>query len=163
MVPYANEIHGLDDLFVHGLRDIFYTENVISRVLPRMARRAADGDLKQAFETHILETSHQIDRLTQVFELCGAQVRTVDCPAFDGIVRETDDITADIVDKDVLDEALIAAARAMEHYQISRYGSLAAWAARLGRTDGAILLRRSLEEEEMANDRLTMLVERKTT
>lgn len=157
---YAHGIQTLDDLFVHGLRDIFYTENAVAKALPRMIGKATSWDLKQGFETHLLETTHQIKRLEEVFALHGTEPRIVDCPAIDAIIGEMEGITSDIADKDVVDAALTAAAQAVEHYQITRYGTLATWAARLGQPDCAALLRRNLEEEEMADGRLSLLAQR---
>ncbi|MFV3131330.1 ferritin-like domain-containing protein [Niveispirillum sp. KHB5.9] len=157
---YAHNIQTLGDLFVHGVRDIFYAENAIAKALPRMMAKATDWDLKHVLETHLLETTRQIRRLEELCTVHGAQIRIVKCPAIDGIIKESNDITANIVDKEVLDAALIAAARAMEHYQITRYGALTTWALRLGRPDCAAPLKENLEEEEMADDKLAMLAQR---
>ncbi|MBP7334875.1 ferritin-like domain-containing protein [Niveispirillum sp.] len=157
---FTRDIQTLDDLFVHTLRDIYYAENQIMKVLPKMISKATDPDLKQGFETHLLETNGQIERLEQVFKLHGVEVKGVDCPAIDGIIKESNEIAGEIADKDVLDAALAASAQAVEHYEITRYGTLVAWAKRLGRADCAALLHQNLEEEMATDRKLTMLAER---
>lgn len=157
---FTRDIQTLDDLFVHTLRDIYYAENQIMKALPKMISKATDPDLKQGFETHLLETKGQIQRLEQVFKLHGVDVKGVDCPAIDGIIKESNEIAGEISDKDVLDAALAASAQAVEHYEITRYGTLVAWAKRLGRADCAALLHQNLEEEMATDTKLTMLAER---
>lgn len=157
---FTRDIQTLDDLFVHTLRDIYYAENQIMKALPKMISKATDPDLKQGFETHLLETKGQIQRLEQVFKLHGVDVKGVDCPAIDGIIKESNEIAGEISDKDVLDAALAASAQAVEHYEITRYGTLVAWAKRLGRADCAALLHQNLEEEVATDTKLTMLAER---
>lgn len=159
MKMYTHRVENLDGLFVHGLRDIFYTEQRIAKTLPRMISKATNWDLKQALETHLLETSRQIRRLEEVFTLHGADIRGVECPAIDGIIRETDDIIADIGETDVMDAALAAAARTMEHYEIARYGMLTIWAQQLGHIGCAALLQQNLEEEEMTDQKLMLLAQ----
>lgn len=157
---FTRDIQTLDDLFVHTLRDIYYAENQITKALPKMISKATDPDLKQGFEAHLLETRGQIQRLEQVFKLHGVEVKGIDCPAIDGIIEESNDIAGEIDDKHVLDAALAAAAQAVEHYEITRYGTLVAWAKRLGRADCAALLQQNLEEEEATDRKLTALAER---
>lgn len=157
---FTRDIQSLDDLFVHTLRDIYYAENQIMKALPKMMSKASDPALKQGFETHLLETRGQIQRLEEVFRLHGVEVKGVDCPAIDGIIKESNEIAGEIADKDVLDAALAASAQAVEHYEITRYGTLVAWAKRLGRADCAALLHQNLEEEMATDRKLTMLAER---
>lgn len=157
---FTRDIQTLDDLFVHTLRDIYYAENQIMKALPKMMSKANDPDLKQGFETHLLETKGQIQRLEQVFKLHGVDIKGVDCPAIDGIIKESNEIAGEIADKDVLDAALTASAQAVEHYEITRYGTLVAWAKRLGRADCAALLHQNLEEEMATDRKLTVLAER---
>lgn len=158
---FSKDIQTMDDLFVHTLRDIYYAENQIVKALPDMIEKATDGSLKQAFQSHLGETRNQIKRLEQVFELHGVEARGVDCPAIDGIIEEANDIAGEVEDRDVLDAALIAAAQAVEHYEMTRYGTLVAWARQLGRNDCAGLLQQNLDEEKGADAKLSKLAESK--
>jgi ferritin-like metal-binding protein YciE len=156
---FSKDISTMDDLFVHTLQDIYYAENQIVKALPKMIEKATDMQLRQGFETHLAETKNQITRLEQVFEMHGVKAKQVRCPAIDGIIEETDEITGDIDDKQVLDAALIAAAQAVEHYEITRYGTLVAWAKQLGRSDCAAVLQQNLDEEGATDKKLTQLAE----
>lgn len=156
---FSSEIQTMDDLFVHGLQDIYYAEKQILQTLPEMIEKASDSQLKQGFEMHLRETQRQVQRLEQVFEMHGAQPKGVDCPAIDGIIEEAEEIASDVDDKDVLDAALLAAAQAVEHYEITRYGTLVAWAKELGRQDCASLLEQTLDEEKATDKKLTALAE----
>ncbi|MDB5710584.1 MAG: hypothetical protein JWL96_2654 [Sphingomonas bacterium] len=158
---FSKDIATLDDLFVHTLQDIYYAENQITKALPKMIEKATDPGLKQGFETHLRETEGQIRRLEQVFQMHGQEPKGVTCPAIDGIIEEADDIAADVADKAVLDAALIAAAQAVEHYEITRYGTLIAWAKQLGRNDCAAVLAETLAEEKATDDKLTQMAESK--
>ncbi|HEX6617389.1 MAG TPA: ferritin-like domain-containing protein [Gemmatimonadales bacterium] len=152
-------IKTLDDLFVHTLKDVYYAEQQITKALPKMSKKVTDPQLKQAFETHLQETRNQITRLEQVFKQHGEEVKAVDCPAIDGIIDEANAIMGDASDNEVLDAAALAAAQAVEHYEIARYGTLAAWARQLGRRDSATLLEQTLEEEKAADQKLTAIAE----
>jgi ferritin-like metal-binding protein YciE len=156
---FSKDIKTFDDLFVHTLRDLYYAENQIVSALPTMIEKATDRRLKQGFETHLNETKNQVERLERVFELHGVEVRGVNCPAIDGIIEEAEDVAGEVEDKNVLDAALIAAAQAVEHYEITRYGSLIAWAEQLGRHDCAALLKQNLQEERATDEKLTALAE----
>ena len=157
---FSKDIKTLDDLFVHQLRDIYYAEKQIVQALPDMIEKAQDPGLKQGFETHLGETKNHVKRLEQVFKMHGVEAKGVECPAIDGIIEEADEIVAEVGDKKVLDAALIAAAQAVEHYEITRYGTLIAWAKQLGRPDCASVLQENLEEEKAADSKLTSLAER---
>jgi ferritin-like metal-binding protein YciE len=157
---FSKEVRTLDDLFVHQLRDIYYAENQIVQSLPEMIEKATDSNLKRGFETHLGETKNHVHRLEQVFKMHGVEAKGIDCPAIDGIIEEADDIIADVEDKKVLDAALIAAAQAVEHYEITRYGTLIGWAKQLGRPDCASILQQNLEEEKATDAKLTSLAER---
>jgi ferritin-like metal-binding protein YciE len=152
---FSKDIATLDDLFVHTLRDVYYAENQILKALPKMIRKATDPRLRQALTEHLEQTRTHVERLEQVFEMHGAEPKAIDCPAMDGIIEEADEIVGDIADKQVLDAAIIAAAQAVEHYEITRYGTLAAWAKQLGREDCAAVLVETLEEEKEADEILT--------
>lgn len=157
---FSKDIKTLDDLFVHQLRDIYYAEKQIVKALPDMIEKAKDPGLKQGFEAHLGETKNHVKRLEQVFKMHGVEAKGVECPAIDGIIEEADEIAGEVDDKKVLDAALIAAAQAVEHYEITRYGTLIAWAKQLGRPDCASVLQENLEEEKAADSKLTSLAER---
>src|SRR5215813_1015090 len=148
---FSKDIKNMDDLFVHTLRDIYYAENQIVKSLPDMIEKASDPQLKQGFQSHLRETENHVKRLEQVFRLHGVDAKGVDCPAIDGILEEAEEVAGEVDDKAVLDAALIAAAQAVEHYEITRYGCLVAWANQLGRSDCATLLKQTLEEEKAAD------------
>jgi ferritin-like metal-binding protein YciE len=158
---FTRDIKTMNDLFLHQLQDIYYAENQLVKALPKMAEKASDSQLKQGFLTHLNETKTHVQRLEQVFQMHGAQVKSVDCPAIDGIIEEANEIAGEIADKSVMDAALINAAQAAEHYEIARYGSLIAWAKQLGRNDCASVLQKTLDEEKATDKKLTTLAERK--
>jgi ferritin-like metal-binding protein YciE len=149
----------MDDLFVHTLRDIYYAEKQIEKALPEMIEKATEPSLKQAFQSHLGETRNHVKRVEQVFKMHGIDVKGVDCPAIDGIIEEADDVAGEVADKRVLDAALIAAAQAVEHYEMTRYGTLVAWAKQLGRSDCASVLQQNLDEEKAADQKLNTLAE----
>jgi ferritin-like metal-binding protein YciE len=126
-----------------------------------MIKKATNPQLKQGFESHLAETQNQIKRLDQVFEMHGRKPRGANCPAIDGILEEANDVAGDIADKNVLDAALIASAQAVEHYEITRYGTLIAWAKQLGRQDCASVLEQTLNEEKATDRKLTAMAESK--
>ena len=156
---FTKDIQSMDDLFVHTLRDIYYAENQIAKSLPDMIDKATDTKLRQGFEKHLAETKGQIQRLEKVFKMHGVEAGGVDCPAIDGILEEAEEVSGEVEDKAVLDAALIASAQAVEHYEITRYGSLVAWAKRLGRPDCASVLQENLDEEKATDQKLTELAE----
>jgi ferritin-like metal-binding protein YciE len=156
---FSKDIKTMNDLFVHTLRDIYYAENQIVKSLPEMIEKASDPQLKQAFQSHLDETKTQVKRVEQVFRMHGAEVGGVDCPAIDGIIEEADDVVGEVADKQVLNAALAAAAQAVEHYEIARYGTLIAWAKQLGRNDCATVLQKNLDEEKAADKKLTAIAE----
>lgn len=158
---FTRDIKSMNDLFVHQLQDIYYAEKQLEKALPKMAAKATDPQLKQGFLSHLDETRGQVARLEQVFKMHGAEVKAVNCPAIDGIIEEADEVAGEVADKDVLDAALINAAQAAEHYEITRYGSLIAWAKQLGRNDCASVLQKTLEEEKAADKKLTAIAESK--
>lgn len=158
---FTKDIETLHDLFLHQLQDIYYAENQITKALPKMIEKATSPELKQGFETHLRETDGQIARLEQAFEALGEKAKAVTCPAIDGIIKEANEVAGEVADKAVLDAALIAAAQAVEHYEITRYGTLIAWARQLGHTRVAGLLEETLAEEKATDDKLTTLAESK--
>lgn len=158
---FTKDIETLDDLFMHTLKDIYYAEHQITKALPKMTEKATDIALKKGFEKHLQETQGQIVRLERVFAMRGEEPKQVDCPAIDGIIKEANQIAGDVADKSVLDAALIAAAQAVEHYEITRYGTLIAWAKQLGRADCASILAETLAEEKATDEALTRMAETK--
>lgn len=156
---FTSDIKNFDDLFLHTLQDIYYAENEITKALPSMIEKASDPQLRQGFETHLRETQTHIQRLEQVFQLLGRTPKGVNCPAIDGIIEEAEEVSSEVADKKVLDAALIASAQAVEHYEITRYGTLVAWAQQLGRDNVAKLLQQTLSEEEATDKKLTSLAE----
>ncbi|MGH7580695.1 MAG: ferritin-like domain-containing protein [Gemmatimonadales bacterium] len=155
----SKPIKNLDDLFVHTLQDVYYAEQKITQALPRMIAKVSDPQLEQALRSHLEETKGQIKRLEQVFEMHKAEAKAVTCPAIDGILEEAEEIMGDSKDSEVLDAAALAAAQAVEHYEIARYGTLIAWARQLGRPDCAGVLEPTLNEEKAADRKLTGIAE----
>ena len=149
----------LHDLFVHTLGDIYYAENQILKALPKMAQQASSEELKEAFQQHLEETRGQVQRLEQVFKMVKAPAKGERCDAIEGIIKEADGLAAEIDDADVRDAGMLAAAQAVEHYEISRYGTLIAWAQQLDLDDAADLLEETLEEEKNADRLLTEIAE----
>jgi ferritin-like metal-binding protein YciE len=158
---FTKDIENLDDLFVHTLQDIYYAENQITKALPKMIDKASNPQLKQGFEKHLDETRNQIKRLEKVFQMHGHEPKAVNCPAIDGIISEANEVAGDVADKEVLDAALLASAQAVEHYEITRYGTLIAWAKQLGRKDCAAVLEENLKEEKATDQKLTAMAESK--
>ena len=158
---FTTDIATFDDLFLHQLQDVYYAENQITKALPKMVEKATDGGLKAGFQTHLQETEGQLRRLEQVFDLLGEKPKAVTCPAIDGIIKEANEVAGDIADTAVLDAALIASAQAVEHYEITRYGTLVTWAEQLGRSDIAAILQETLDEEYATDDKLTVMAKSK--
>lgn len=149
----------LHNLFVHTLKDVYYAENAITKALPKMSKAARSKSLKAAFELHLEETQGQIARLEQVFEAIDEKAAGVPCEAIKGILKEGDEVADEFKGSAALDAALIAAAQAVEHYEIARYGALRTWAEELGLTDVAELLQETLSEEEATDQALSELAE----
>ena len=156
---FSKSIKTLDDLFVHTLQDIYYAEQQIAKNLPKMIEKATDQQLKQGLQQHLTETKTQITRLEQVFKQHGQPVKGTTCAAMDGILEEAEDILGVANDNDVIDAAIISSAQAVEHYEITRYGTLIAFAKQLGREDCAALLQQNLDEEYAADKKLTGIAE----
>ena len=159
---FSKDIKTMDDLFVHRLQDIYYAENQIYKSLPKMIDQASEPELRQGLEQHRAQTANHIKRLEQVFKQHGAEAKAVDCPAIDGILEEADEVAGEVASASAPGigsacAAIIAAAQAVEHYEITRYGTLVAWAKQLGREDCAALLKQNLDEEYAADDKLSLL------
>jgi ferritin-like metal-binding protein YciE len=147
----------LSDLFLDTLKDIYYAEKQIYKALPKMAKAASSDQLRAAFEKHQAETEVQIERLEQVFENLGKAARGKKCDAIEGILDEGKEIMEEYADTAALDPGLLAAAQAVEHYEISRYGTLRTWANTLGLKDAVKLLDQTLAEEKKTDDALSKL------
>lgn len=155
----SGSANGLESLFVDGLKDIYYAEKKILKTLPKMAKAAQSDEVSAAFEKHRTETEGQVERLEQVFEILGKAARGKTCPAIDGIIEEGSEILEEYKDDPAIDAGLVAAAQAVEHYEIARYGTLIAWAEQLGLKDALPLLRETLKEESATDETLTKLGE----
>ncbi|MGU3400962.1 ferritin-like domain-containing protein [Brucellaceae bacterium D45D] len=149
----------LDDLFYDTLKDIYYAERKILKTLPKMARAANDDKLRQAFEKHHDETEGHIERLQQCFELLGKRAQGKTCDAIEGIISEGEEIIEEFSGTAALDAGLISSAQAVEHYEITRYGTLKRWAETLGHKDVAKLLDQTLQEEGQTDKDLTKLAD----
>jgi ferritin-like metal-binding protein YciE len=158
---FSKDIKTMDDLFLHGLKDIYYAENQITKALPKMIDKATNRDLTKGLKDHLDETKNQIARLDQVFQKLGEEPKGVQCPAIDGLIKEGDEIAGEVADKEVLDAAIVGAAQSVEHYEIARYGTLIAWAEALGRDDVVRLLTTNLNEEKAADKKLSTVAVRK--
>ena len=145
----------LDDLFLDTLKDIYYAERKITKALPKMARAAQSDTLRAAFQDHLAQTEGHIERLQQVFEILGKPARGKNCPAIDGIIEEGEEIIDEFKGMPALDAGLVSAAQAVEHYEITRYGTLKRWAQMLGMNDAAKLLDATLQEEAQTDENLT--------
>ncbi|TCD13319.1 ferritin-like domain-containing protein [Oricola cellulosilytica] len=154
-------IKDLNDLFEHTLEDIYFAENHIHKSLPKMIEKSTNASLKKLFKDHRTETEGQIERLKKVFDVIGKKASGEECPAIEGIVKEAEELIDEISDAETLDAALIAAAQAVEHYEITRYGTLLTWAEVLGHDEAINLLRDNIEEEKSADSKLTRLAEDK--
>lgn len=151
----------MEGLFLDGIKDIYYAERKIIAGLKKMIRGAEAEDLKAAFDKHLQETEGQVERLVQVFELLGKPARGKTCPTIDGILEEGQEILEEFKGSPALDAGLLAAAQAVEHYEIARYGTLKWWAMQLGKNDVAKLLDQTLAEETKTDQALTQLAEAK--
>ena len=151
----AKEPKKLDDLFHDTLEDIYFAEKKILAALPKIAKAAQSEELKAAFEKHLTETEGQIERLEQVFAVIEKKPQGKTCAAINGITEEGAEIMEEYKGSPALDAGLLAAAQAVEHYEISRYGTLIAWAEELGLDDAVSLLKETLEEEEATDEALT--------
>jgi ferritin-like metal-binding protein YciE len=149
----------LEDLFLHTLKDIYYAEKQILKALPKMAKSAESEELQAAFETHREQTQGQIERLEEVFKMLGKPARGAACEAINGIIEEGKEVMEDFADSPALDAAILAAAQAVEHYEITRYGSLKTWAGELGMKDAVKLLDQTLQEEKETDVLLSRLAE----
>ena len=158
---FSKDIQTMDDLLLHGLKDIYYAENRIVKSLPDMIDKSTNRDLTKGLRDHLEETKNQIARLDQVFQKLGQKPQGVKCPAIDGLISEADDLVGEVADKGVLDAAIVGSAQSIEHYEIARYGTLIAWAESVGHDDIVRLLNTNLNEEKAADRKLSTVALRK--
>jgi ferritin-like metal-binding protein YciE len=151
----------MEDLFIHGLKDIYYAEKKLVQHLPKMAKKAESPELADAIEQHFKETQNQVTRLEKIFRLCDMEPRGKRCPGIEGLIEEAKEIIEEAEEPDALDAGMLAAAQSVEHYEISRYGTLVAWAEELGMRDAVSLLNETLQEEKNADRLLSRLAEGK--
>jgi ferritin-like metal-binding protein YciE len=147
----------LQELFVSTLQDIYHGEKQILKALPKMAKHATTPELKQAFQHHYEQTEGQVERLQRVFELLDRSARGRTCEAIEGLVEEGKEVMNEAETGDVMDAGLIAAAQAVEHYEIARYGTLKSWAQQLGMQEAAKLLDQTLQEEKQTDELLNKI------
>jgi ferritin-like metal-binding protein YciE len=158
---FSKDIKSMEDLFLHTLQDIYYAEHQITQALPKMIEMATNRDLSSGLRSHLEETKKQIERLDTVFNKLGKKPSGTDCPAIDGLIKEASEVAGEVEDKAVLDAAVLASAQAVEHYEISRYGTLIAWAEEIDHEDVVRLLTTNLNEEKAANSKLNNIALRK--
>jgi len=158
---FTKDIATMDDLLLHGLKDIYYAENQIVKSLPKLIDKATNRDLTKGLKDHLEETKNQVTRLDQVFQKLGQEPKGVQCPAIDGLIKEADELAGEVADKDVLDASIVGAAQSVEHYEIARYGTLIAWAEALGHDDIIRLLNTNLNEEKAADKKLSTVAVRR--
>jgi len=158
---FTKDIETMEDLLLHGLKDIYYAENRIIKSLPKLIEKATNRDLTKGLKDHLEETKSQVARLDQVFKKLGQEPKGVRCPAIDGLIDEADEVAGEVADKDVLDAAIVGSAQAVEHYEIARYGTLIAWAESVGHDDIVRLLSTTLKEEKAADKKLSTVAVRK--
>jgi ferritin-like metal-binding protein YciE len=151
-----NELH---ELFVEELADIYSAEQQLTKALPKMAKAAESDELREAFEEHLQQTEEQISRLEQVFESLDEKMQRKTCKAMQGLIEEGTEVMQDHKGSPAIDAALIAAAQKVEHYEIATYGTLCTWAEQMGHRDALDLLKQSIDEEEMTDERLSELAE----
>ncbi len=147
----------LQDLFLSTLQDIYHGEKQILKALPKMAKSATTPELKQAFQHHYEQTEWQVERLQRVFEILNKSARGRTCEAIEGLVEEGKEVMSEAASGDVMDAGLIAAAQAVEHYEIARYGTLRSWAQQLGMQEAAQLLDQTLQEEKQTDELLNKI------
>jgi ferritin-like metal-binding protein YciE len=149
----------LEDLLLETLKDMYFAEKAILKALPKMAKAANVDQLRQAFDKHREETEGQIERLERIFELMEKPARGKTCEAIQGLVEEAKEVMSDFKNSDALDAGLLSSAQAVEHYEISRYGTMKAWASQLGMREAAQLLDATLREEKRTDELLTKIAE----
>jgi ferritin-like metal-binding protein YciE len=156
---FSESLNTFDDLFTHQLEDVYDAEHQLIEALPLMANAASSSDLKNAFNTHLMETREQAKRLEQVFQMFGREPKRTTCPAMKGLIKEGNETISASGDPKVKDAALIASAQRVEHYEIAAYGTLRTLATQIGQDDAARLFQKTLDEEGNTDKKLTRLAE----
>jgi len=155
----ASKMGTLEDLYVDMLKDLYSAEKQLVKALPKMAKSAQSPDLQKAFQEHLGQTEHHVERIERIFSNLEGTPRGKKCVGMEGLIEEGAELLKENVDPDVLDAGLIAAAQKVEHYEIASYGTARAWAEKMGHDDSSRLLQETLEEESTANEKLTQLAE----
>ena len=149
----------LEDLFHETLKDIYYAEKKLVKALPKVAKKATSARLKEAIQSHLAQTEVHVTRLEEVFKLLDMRPVAKKCEAIEGLLKETEEVFAEIDDAETLDAAIISSAQTVEHYEIARYGTLVCWARKLDMDDVEELLTETLREEKAADHKLSDLAE----
>jgi ferritin-like metal-binding protein YciE len=155
----AGKMRTLEDAYVDLLKDLYSAEKQLTKALPKMAKSAQASDLRRAFEEHLKQTEKQAERIERIFTDMEGSPRGKKCVGMEGLIEEGNELLKEDAEPEVLDAGLIAAAQKVEHYEIAGYGTARAWARHLGYNDAARLLEQTLEEESMANEKLTRIAE----
>ena len=155
----ASKMSTLEDLYMDLLKDLYSAEKQLVKALPKMAKNAQSPDLQRAFEEHLKQTEGQVERIERIFSDMDGSPRGKKCVGMEGLIEEGNELLKEDVEPDVLDAGLIAAAQKVEHYEIASYGTARTWAQRLGYDEAARMLQQTLEEESMANEKLTRIAE----
>ena len=155
----ASKMATLEDLYTDLLKDLYSAEKQLVKALPKMAKNAQSPDLQKAFQERLRQTEGQVERIERIFQELEGSPRGKKCVGMEGLIEEGNELLQEDVEPDVLDAGLIAAAQKVEHYEIAGYGTARAWAQRLGYDKAARLLQQTLEEESMANEKLTKIAE----
>jgi ferritin-like metal-binding protein YciE len=148
----------LHDAFEHTLKDIYYAEKALVKAIPKMARKARSPALRQALEAHLAETEQQVQMLEQVFQSLGIRASAEKCDAIEGIIKEAEHVMKE-ADQPALDAMIVAGSQAVEHYEITRYGTLVEWAREMGHTEAQRILGQILDQEKSADRKLTTIAE----
>jgi len=155
----ASKMATLEDLYTDLLKDLYSAEKQLVKALPKMAKNAQSPDLQKAFQEHLRQTEGQVERIERIFQELEGSPRGKKCVGMEGLIEEGNELLQEDAEPDVMDAGLIAAAQKVEHYEIAGYGTARAWAQRLGYDKAARLLQETLEEESMANEKLTKIAE----
>lgn len=155
----ASKMRTLEDMYVDLLKDLYSAEKQLVKALPKLAKNSSSSDLQKAFQEHLKQTEGQVDRIERIFSDMGGSPRGKKCVGMEGLIEEGNELLKEDAEPEVLDAGLIAAAQKVEHYEIAGYGTARAWAERLGYDRAAQLLQQTLDEESMANEKLTQIAE----
>ena len=155
----ASKMATLEDLYTDLLKDLYSAEKQLVKALPKLAKNAASPDLQKAFQEHLRQTEGHVERIERIFSELDGSPRGKKCVGMEGLIEEGNELLQEDAEPDVLDAGLIAAAQKVEHYEIAGYGTARAWAERLGYDKAARLLQQTLDEESMANEKLTKIAE----